>query len=353
MFFAESAASENDDDCGVFESGRARPASKAREGIPQHMLIRKPADLRQADVTPKSVYWNRRRFLAAAPAAFLTARELLSPRGRAVAGAKLNNVTKSPFSTTEQVSSPDVVTHYNNFYEFGTSKNEPSRNAQSFRTSPWTVSVEGEAAKPRKFSLDEILKLAPLEERIYRHRCVEAWSIVVPWIGYSLSALLNLVQPTAKAKYVAFESYWDLKQMPLARSDVAGIGFPYVEGLRLDEAMHPLALLCVGMYGETLPPQDGAPVRLVVPWKYGFKSIKSIVKIKLVSSQPPTTWNMAGSREYGFYSNVNPEVDHPRWSQAKEQRLPSLFKNHPTQMFNGYSSQVASLYSGMDLRKNY
>ena len=317
------------------------------------MLIRRLGDLRQRDVTPKQVYLDRRKFLAAAPAAFLTARELLSPRGEALAGTKLPNLTKSPLSTTEQMTSPDVVTHYNNFYEFGTSKNEPSRNAQNFKTSPWTVSVEGDVVKPRKFSMDEILKLAPLEERIYRHRCVEAWSIVVPWIGYSLSALLNLVQPTAKAKYVAFESYWDLKQMPMARPEMAGIGFPYVEGLRLDEAMHPLAMLAVGMYGETLPPQDGAPVRLVVPWKYGFKSIKSIVKIKLVGSQPPTTWNMAGAREYGFYSNVNPNVDHPRWSQAKEQRLPSLFKNHPTQMFNGYANQVAGLYSGMDLRKNY
>ncbi|MGB9458180.1 MAG: protein-methionine-sulfoxide reductase catalytic subunit MsrP [Bryobacteraceae bacterium] len=316
------------------------------------MLIRKPGDLRQGDVTPNKVYLDRRKFLAAAPAAFLTTWELLSPRNRAFALSRLPNLTKSPFSTTEQQNTFDLVTHYNNFYEFGTGKSDPSRNAQNFRTSPWTVSVEGDVAKPRKFSMDDILKLAPLEERIYRHRCVEAWSIVVPWIGYSLSALLNLVQPTAKAKYVAFESYWDLKQMPLARPAMAGIDFPYVEGLRLDEAMHPLTLLCVGMYGETLPPQDGAPVRLVVPWKYGFKSIKSIVKIKLVRSQPPTTWNMANAHEYGFYSNVNPTVDHPRWSQAKEQRLPSFFKNHPTQMFNGYN-EVASLYAGMDLRKYY
>ena len=311
------------------------------------------SDLRYSEVTPKEVYFNRRKFLAAAPAAFLTARELVSPRGRAMAGTKLTNLAKSPFSTTEPMTSPEVVTHYNNFYEFGTGKSDPSRYSQKFKTSPWTVSVEGDVAKPRKFSMDDILKLAPLEERIYRHRCVEAWSIVVPWIGYSLSALLQAVQPTGKAKYVAFESYWDLGQMPMARPDVAGIEFPYVEGLRLDEAMHPLALLCVGMYGETLPPQDGAPVRLVVPWKYGFKSIKSIVKIKLVSGQPPTTWNMSNAREYGFYSNVNPEVDHPRWSQAKEQRLPSLFKNHPTQMFNGYAEQVASLYNGMDLKKYY
>jgi sulfoxide reductase catalytic subunit YedY len=310
-------------------------------------------DLRYSEVTPKDIYLNRRRFLAAAPTAFLTARELLSPRGRALAGTKLTNLAKSPFSTTEPMTSPDVATHYNNFYEFGTNKSDPSRYSLKFKTSPWTVSVEGDVAKSRKFSMDDLLKVAPLEERIYRHRCVEGWSIVVPWIGYSLSALLNLVQPTAKAKYVAFQSYWDLAQMPMARPDMAGIDFPYVEGLRLDEAMHPLALLCVGMYGETLPPQDGAPVRLVVPWKYGFKSIKSIVKIKLVSGQPPTTWNLANAHEYGFYSNVNPEVDHPRWSQAKEQRLPSFFKNHPTQMFNGYASQVAGLYAGMDLRKNY
>ena len=201
--------------------------------------------------------------------------------------------------------------------------------------------------------MDDILKLAPLEERIYRHRCVEAWSIVVPWIGYSLSSLLKQAKPTPKAKFVAFESYWDLKQMPLARPEMAGIQFPYVEGLRMDEAMHPLALLCVGMYGETLPPQDGAPVRLVVPWKYGFKSIKSIVKIKLTTSMPPTTWNLSNAGEYGFYSNVNPQVDHPRWSQKRERRLPSLFSNHPTEMFNGYGDQVASLYAGMDLKKNY
>ena len=317
------------------------------------MLIKKPADLRYSEVTSQSVYLNRRKFLAGVPAAFLGARELLSPSARAQAGDKLPNLVKSPFSTTEKVNSYNDVTHYNNFYEFGTSKQQPAQNAANFKTSPWTVSVEGEVGKPRKFSMDEIMKLAPLEERIYRHRCVEAWSIVVPWAGYSLSVLLKQVEPTPKARYVAFESYWDVRQMPLARPEVAGIALPYVEGLRLDEAMHPLALLCVGMYGEALPPQDGAPVRLVVPWKYGFKSIKSIVKIKLVASQPPTTWNMANAHEYGFYSNVNPQVDHPRWSQATERRLPSFFQNHPTQMFNGYASEVASLYAGMDLKKNY
>ncbi|MGA2772529.1 MAG: protein-methionine-sulfoxide reductase catalytic subunit MsrP [Bryobacteraceae bacterium] len=313
------------------------------------MLIKKTADLRYSEVTPKSVYLNRRKFLAGVPAAFLGAHELL----RAQAGAKLPNLLKSPFSTTEKPNSYNDVTHYNNFYEFGTGKQQPAQNATNFKTSPWTVSIEGDVAKPRKFSIDEIMKLAPLEERIYRHRCVEAWSIVVPWTGYSLSALLKQVEPGPQARYVAFESYWDLRQMPLARPELAGIAFPYVEGLRLDEAMHPLALLSVGMYGEALPPQDGAPVRLVVPWKYGFKSIKSIVKIKLVANQPPTTWNMANAHEYGFYSNVNPQVDHPRWSQATERRLPSLFQNHPTQLFNGYASEVASLYAGMDLKKNY
>ena len=313
------------------------------------MLIEKPADLRYSEVTPKSVYLNRRKFLAGVPAAFLGAHELL----RAQAGAKLPNLLKSPFSTTEKPNSYNDVTHYNNFYEFGTGKQQPAQNATNFKASPWTVSIEGDVAKPRKFSIDEIMKLAPLEERIYRHRCVEAWSIVVPWTGYSLSALLKQVEPGPQARYVAFESYWDLRQMPLARPELAGIAFPYVEGLRLDEAMHPLALLSVGMYGEALPPQDGAPVRLVVPWKYGFKSIKSIVKIKLVANQPPTTWNMANAHEYGFYSNVNPQVDHPRWSQATERRLPSLFQNHPTQLFNGYASEVASLYAGMDLKKNY
>ena len=316
------------------------------------MLIKNSRGIPYSEVTPKSVYLNRRKFLAAAPVALALGRELFSP-ARARAAGQFANLVKSPFSTTEAPNTYDLVTHYNNFYEFGTQKNQPAQNARNFKTNPWTVSVEGDVAKPRKFTLDEILKLAPLEERIYRHRCVEAWSIVVPWVGYSLSALLKQVEPTSKAKYVAFESYWNLGQMPLAHPEMAGIDFPYVEGLRLDEAMHPLALLCVGMYGQPLPPQDGAPVRLVVPWKYGFKSIKSIVKIKLTGGQPPTTWNMANAHEYGFYSNVNPNVDHPRWSQAKEQRLPSLFKNHPTQMFNGYGDQVASLYSGMDLKKYY
>jgi sulfoxide reductase catalytic subunit YedY len=321
------------------------------------MLIRKPAGIRYSEITPKSVYLNRRKFLAGVPAAFLAGCGLASTGQRVLAGGevpaqgrKLPNLAKSPFSTTEKETPYNDVTHYNNFYEFGTGKEQPADLAKNFKTYPWTVSVEGAVAKPRKYGIDEILKLAPLEERIYRHRCVEAWSIVVPWAGYSLNAVLKAAEPTPKAKFVAFESYYNPGQMPAAA--YAGIPFPYVEGLRLDEAMHPLAMLCVGMYGEALPPQDGAPVRLVVPWKYGFKSIKSIVKIRLVEKQPPTTWNMANPGEYGFYSNVNPNVDHPRWSQARERRLGEFFKR-PTLMFNGYANQVASLYNGMDLRKYF
>ena len=314
------------------------------------MLTKKAVEIPYSEVTPKSLYLNRRSFLAGIPAAFLGARELLSPAAQAQAAAGLGNLAKSPLSTSEKATSMKEVTTYNNFYEFGTSKNQPAQLAKNFKTNPWVVSIEGEVGKPRKLSIEEILKLAPLEERIYRHRCVEGWSIVVPWVGYSLSALLKHVEPTSKAKYVAFESYYDLKQMPEAKN--AGIQLPYVEGLRLDEAMHPLALLSVGMYGEALPPQDGAPVRLVVPWKYGFKSIKSLVKIRLVSSQPPSTWNITNAHEYGFYSNVNPQVDHPRWSQSSERRLGEL-RRRPTQMFNGYGDQVASLYAGMDLRKNF
>jgi sulfoxide reductase catalytic subunit YedY len=312
------------------------------------MLIKTPADIRYSEITPKHIYMNRRSFLAGVPAAFLGARELLSPSARALAGTKLPNVQKSKYTVSDKQNSYQDVSTYNNYYEFGTDKSDPAQYAKNFKTVPWTVSVEGLCNKPRKFSIEEILALAPLEERVYRHRCVEAWSIVVPWVGYSLSTLLNKVEPTPKAKYVAFETFFDRRQMPHA----AGLDFPYVEGLRLDEAMHPLALLCTGMFGETLPPQDGAPVRLVLPWKYGFKSIKSIVKIRLVGGQPSTSWNTSNAREYGFYSNVNPQVDHPRWSQGSERRL-GEFRKRPTLMFNGYGDQVASLYNGMDLKKNY
>lgn len=322
------------------------------------MLTKKPGDIRSSEITPQKIYLNRRKFLAGAAAAtgaaLIGGRELLklvSPTDQVLAGTKLQNVIKSQYSTTEKQNAYEHVTSYNNFYEFGTDKGDPARNAKDFVTRPWTVSVEGAVKKARKIDLDEIMKMAPLEERVYRLRCVEGWSIVVPWIGFPLSVLINKMEPSSKAKYVAFQSYYDSKQMPQARW--AGIDFPYVEGLRMDEAMHPLAILCVGMYGETLPNQDGAPIRLIVPWKYGFKSIKSLAKISLVEQQPPTTWNLAQPQEYGFYSNVNPEVDHPRWSQATERRLPGLFKNQKTLMFNGYADQVASLYSGMDLRKNY
>jgi sulfoxide reductase catalytic subunit YedY len=321
------------------------------------MLVKRSPDLKYSEITPRDIYLNRRKFLygmGLAGGLALAGKSLaglVNPTAQAYASPKDSGLISSPFSTTEKVTPEQVVATYNNFYEFGTDKGDPAKNAQKFVTSPWEVSVEGECAKPRKFTMDEIMKLAPLEERIYRHRCVEAWSIVVPWVGYSFSTIAKLVEPNSNAKYVAFQSYFDKKQMPLWGR--AGIDLPYVEGLRIDEAMHPLTLLCTGMYGERLPNQDGAPVRMVIPWKYGFKSIKSLVKIKFVKDQPPTTWNITNAHEYGFYSNVNPKVDHPRWSQAKEVRLPGFFKNTPTQMFNGYGDQVASLYNGMDLKKNY
>jgi len=322
------------------------------------MLLKSGSDMKYSEITPREDYLNRRKFLyglglaGGLALAGKTIAGLVSPAARAYAATtKLPGVVQGHFSTDEKVSPTQTVTTYNNYYEFGTEKDQPARNAQKFVTTPWTVSVEGEVGKPRKFSMDEILKLAPLEERIYRHRCVEGWSIVVPWIGFSLSTIAKLVEPNSNARYVAFESYFDKKQMPLWGQ--AGIQLPYVEGLRMDEAMHPLAMLTVGMYGETLPNQDGAPIRMVIPWKYGFKSAKSLVKIKFVKDQPPTTWNITNAHEYGFYSNVNPNVDHPRWSQSKEVRLPGYFKTTKTQMFNGYGDQVASLYNGMDLKKNY
>lgn len=320
------------------------------------MLIKRSPDLKFSDITPKKVYLNRRKFLAEAAVAggaLVAGRalwNLFSPSQSVFANTKLAVASKSPFSTSEKQNTYTEVTNYNNFYEFGSEKTDPAKNAGGFQTNPWSVSVEGEVAKPRKFTMDEILKIAPLEERIYRHRCVERWSIVVPWIGFSFSALAKLVEPKPGAKFVAFTTFYDKNRMPYSRG--TGLDYPYVEGLRLDEAMHPLTMLSVGMYGETLPNQDGAPVRLTVPWKYGFKSIKSLVKIRFVKDMPPTTWNIAAANEYGFYSNVNPQVDHPRWSQAKERRLGELFMR-PTVIFNGYGDQVASLYSGMDLRKYF
>ena len=308
------------------------------------MLIRKTPLIRSSEITPKSVYLNRRSFLGAATGAILLG-------GQSAEAAKLPELRKSPLSTTtEKVSDYKAVTTYNNFYEFGTDKAHPAQNAGNFKTSPWTLKIEGHCKKPRTYDVDALMKVAPLEERIYRLRCVEAWSVVVPWAGYSLAEILKQAEPTSAAKYVAFETYYDPAQMPLGK--YAGIRLPYVEGLRIDEAMHPLTILAVGIYGETLPNQNGAPVRLVVPWKYGFKSIKSVVRIRFVDQQPPTTWGLSNPKEYGFYSNVNPEVEHPRWSQASERRLGEFIKRK-TLMMNGYADQVASLYQGMDLKANY
>lgn len=319
------------------------------------MLIKKSADIRSSEITPKSLYLNRRKFLAgaasvgAAAALGIGLRETITPSVTALAGNKIPGIAKSPLSTTETITPYKDVTHYNNYYEFGTSKDEPADLAKNFRTRPWKVKIDGLVEKKQELDADTIIKMAPPEERIYRHRCVEGWSIVVPWVGFSLSELIKRVNPTSKAQFVEFTTILDKSQMPGQQRDV--LEWPYVEGLRMDEAMHPLALLCFGMYGEELPNQDGAPLRIVVPWKYGFKCAKAIVRIRFTEKQPMNTWNISAPREYGFYANVNPNVDHPRWSQAKERRLGEFFKR-PTLMFNGYD-QVASLYSGMDLKKNF
>lgn len=318
-------------------------------------MAKRLASVPYSEITKKYDYLNRRSFLTAAGfagagiAASKLIPDLISP-AVAYAGTKLD-FKKSDLSTHgEELTSLKDISSYNNFYEFGTDKGDPAEEAKNFRTSPWTVSLEGSCNKPQKLDIAALTKLAPLEERIYRMRCVEGWSMVIPWIGIPLSAVIKAADPQAKAKYVAFETLYDPKQMPGQRRPV--LDWPYVEGLRLDEAMNPLTILAVGMYGETLPNQDGAPVRLVVPWKYGFKGIKSIVKIKFVSYEPPTTWNRMAANEYGFYSNVNPEVDHPRWSQATERRIGD-FRRRKTLMFNGYGDFVASMYSGMDLKKYY
>ena len=318
------------------------------------MLIKKAEDIRSSEITPQSLYLNRRKFLAGAAAGVAAAaafsiRDMIAPSATAFAGNKIAGIQKSPFSTDEKITPYQDVTHYNNYYEFSTEKDGPAELAKNFRTHPWKVKIDGQVDKKQELDVDSIIKMAPPEERIYRHRCVEGWSIVVPWVGFSLSELIKRVNPTSKAKFVEFTTLMDPAQMPGQRRQV--LQWPYVEGLRMDEAMHPLALLCFGMYGEDLPNQDGAPLRLVLPWKYGFKSIKSIVRIRFTEKQPLNSWNIATPNEYGFYANVNPNVDHPRWSQAKERRLGEFYKR-PTLMFNGYD-QVASLYSGMDLKKNF
>ena len=323
------------------------------------MLIRKPGDIPSSLITPKDQYINRRRFLRGAALAGAGALGLdrlanvVSPRIRALADGKLQTV-KSPLTTTgEQLTSMEDATHYNNYYEFGVDKGDPAKNAGGLPTRPWTVKVEGEVKTPKTFDIDQLLKLRPLEDRVYRHRCVEAWSMVIPWVGYSLSEFISQCEPLSTAKYVQFLTYYDKHVMKWAGEST--IFWPYTEGLRMDEAMHPLTLLTFGMYGEVLPNQDGAPVRIVVPWKYGFKSAKSIVTVKFVKKEPPTTWNEQSSQEYGFYSNVNPKHDHPRWSQKTERRigLPFYQQRRTTLMFNGYGDQVASLYNGMNLDKYY
>jgi methionine sulfoxide reductase catalytic subunit len=320
------------------------------------MLIKKAADIVSSEITPKSLYLNRRKFLAgtalagvAAVTAGVGLHEMASPSRVAQANTKIDGLQKSPFSTSETITPYKDVTNYNNYYEFSSDKYEPAGLAKNFRTRPWTVTVDGAVKKKQVLDVDTIIKLAVPEERIYRHRCVEGWSIVVPWVGFSLNELIKRADPLPKAKFVEFTTLFDLQQMPGQRSRV--LQWPYVEGLRMDEAMHPLALLCFGMYGEVLPNQDGAPLRMVIPWKYGFKSIKGIVRIRFTGDQPINTWNISAPSEYGFYSNVNPQVDHPRWSQATERRL-GEFRKRPTLMFNGYD-QVASLYSGMDLKKSF
>ncbi len=318
------------------------------------MLFKRRPDIAPSEITPPEVYRRRRSLIKAAGAlgavAGASALGILWTPERASAGAKLGNLRKSPLSTTEETTSYKNVTTYNNFYEFGTDKSDPAENAHTLKTRPWTVAVEGEIRKPKVYDIDELLRLSALEERIYRMRCVEGWSMVIPWVGFPISELIKRVEPTGKAKYVEFVTLADPEQMPGVRYRV--LEWPYVEGLRLDEAMHPLTILCVGLYGEVLPNQNGAPIRIVIPWKYGFKSGKSIVKIRFVERQPKTAWNLAQPSEYGFYSNVNPNVDHPRWSQARERRL-GEFGKRPTLMFNGYADQVASLYAGMDLKKNF
>jgi len=310
------------------------------------MLIKKQSDIRSSEITDRKLYFNRRQFMAvtAAAAAGLGASRFVEAAQPAPHGKKLEGVKKSPLSVTdEKVNSWNDITTYNNYYEFGTDKESPSMLAKSLKPSPWKVVVDGECNKKAAWNLEDILKGQTLEERIYRHRCVEQWSMVIPWVGFPLSDFIKKCEPTAKAKYVMFTTLADAGQMPGVRVPV--LDWPYTEGLRMDEAMHPLAILGVGLYGEVLPNQNGAPFRLVVPWKYGFKSIKSIVKITFTEKQPPTAWNTSAPQEYGFYSNVNPQKDHPRWSQAAERRI-GEFVMRRTKLFNGYADQVASLYTG-------
>ena len=320
------------------------------------LIIKTHGDIKPSEITDKQVYLERRRFMGtasrslAAIAVGLVAPGLLASAPEAEAAAKLSGIRKNALSANEKSTPYKDVTSYNNFYEFGTDKFSPAQQAGGLITRPWTVSVEGEIKHPKVYDIDELLKLSPLEERIYRLRCVEGWSMVIPWVGFSLNELIKRVEPTGNAKFVEFTTLHDPRQMPGQRFAV--LDWPYVEALRLDEAMHPLTLMAVGLYGEVLPNQNGAPIRLVVPWKYGFKSAKSIVRIRFVSKPPVSSWMKAGPSEYGFFANVNPNVDHPRWSQARERRIGEFFKRD-TLIFNGYGDQVAQLYTGMDLKKYF
>ena len=318
------------------------------------MVIKKPNEIKSSEITDEKTYLSRRNFIRAGVLAGTTLatagvyRFINPPPPKEIVTAEIQNIAKpSDFRTEEKLNTFEEITNYNNYYEFSTSKTGVARKAEDFITRPWTVEVGGLVQKPKTFGIEDLLKFEQ-EERIYRFRCVEGWSMVIPWVGFPLKKILDAVEPLGAAKYVAFETLYDSKQMQSSFS--AGIDLPYVEGLRLDEAVHPLTILATGLYGKQMPNQNGAPIRLVVPWKYGFKSIKSIVKINLTDQEPPTTWNIAAPNEYGFYSNVNPNVRHPRWSQATENRI-GEYTRRSTLFFNGYAEQVESLYSGMDLKK--
>ena len=319
-------------------------------------LIRqsKKSDIKSSEITSQDDYQNRRQFMqqsaAAVGGALILPNTLQAKLAVEADGTKLKGVAKTDYLPEEPLTSFKQITTYNNFYEFGTGKSDPYRNAQHFNTDPWSITVEGHCENPGVFNLEDFISPAQLEERIYRFRCVEAWSMVIPWVGVSLADVLKRFKPTSNAKYVEFTTLYDPKQMPGQARRI--LDWPYREGLRIDEAMNPLSFLAVGLYGEVLPNQNGAPIRLVIPWKYGFKSIKSITGLRFTEQQPVSSWTRAAPREYGFYSNVNPDVDHPRWSQRKERRIGEFFKRK-TLMFNGYAEQVAHLYKGMDLRKYY
>jgi methionine sulfoxide reductase catalytic subunit len=318
------------------------------------MIIRRPSDIPSSEITPENVYVNRRKFIKAAAAGAAG----LAVGPSALEGSEHGIVRRQEiparFATLrsemdEELNSYTDVTTYNNFYEFGTDKRDPARNSGEFRPTPWKVTIGGECNKPGDYDLDDLLSGMTMEDRVYRMRCVEAWSMVIPWYGFQLSSLINRVEPTGNAKFIVFKTVVRPEEMPGQRGPA--LSWPYIEGLRMDEAMHPLTLMVTGLYGMDLPNQNGAPLRLIVPWKYGFKGVKSIVSIDFVEQMPLNTWKQQNSNEYGFYANVNPEVSHPRWSQARERRLPGAFKNHETLMFNGYTDQVQHLYAGMDLAR--